>query len=134
MDITVALTAMDCPSCAVIFAVPDRLDKERREDGHAFYCPNGHSMSYSGEITKLRARLKDAERDREWFKEAERHERETRQLVERRLAATKGAVTKLRRRVIAGLCPFGCRRHFTNLERHVASRHPGQELPAEAAE
>lgn len=132
MDITVSLTALDCPSCAVIFAVPDRLQKERQGDGQSFYCPNGHSMSYSGTIHKLEKDLAAAKRDVEWFRTAERAAREERDATERRLAAQKGQVTKLRKRLVAGVCPFGCTRHFTNLERHIATKHPGQVLEAEA--
>lgn len=132
MDITVSLTAMDCPFCAVVFAIPDRLNKERVEDGKTFYCPNGHSMSYSGEIYELRASLKKAEADRAW------HERRTQQAIEdeaaarRSLSATRGQVTKLRKRAVAGACPFGCHRHFVNLERHVANKHPDQALEGES--
>lgn len=132
MDITVNLTAMDCPNCAVVFAVPDRLERERREDGQSFYCPNGHGMSYSGEMAKLKAKLVDKERDLVWFKTAEREARDRANETERRLRAQKGNVTKLRKRLVAGACPFGCRRHFANLERHIAGQHPAQNLPMEA--
>jgi hypothetical protein len=39
--------------------------------------------------------------------------------------------TSLRVPVETGACPFGCRRHFANLERHVATKHGGQQLEAE---
>jgi hypothetical protein len=126
MDITVSLTAMDCPNCSVVFAAPDRFITERRQDGKSFYCPNGHPMSYNErELDKVKARLKDAERDVVWYKEAEKREREQRQSAERSAAAYKGQTTKLRKRAITGTCAF-CHRHFTNVERHVATKHPGE--------
>lgn len=43
----------NCCSCGIAFAVPLSLDKQRRDDGLAFYCPNGHSQSYT-ETTVMR--------------------------------------------------------------------------------
>ena len=43
--------------------------------------------------------------------------------VERRLSATKGVVTRMKNRVSRGICPC-CKRHFTNLERHMDTKHP----------
>ena len=39
------------------------------------------------------------------------------------LRATKGVVTKIRRRVANGVCPC-CKRHFVNLKRHMSGQHP----------
>ncbi len=126
VSMTVSLQVLDCANCAVIFAVPDRLDKERREDGGGFYCPNGHSLTY-GESTldKERERARQLEWDRDWFKDAERREREQRQSAERSAAAYKGQTTRLRKRAITGTCAF-CHRHFANVERHVSTQHPGE--------
>lgn len=126
MDISVSLTAHDCAWCGVVFAIPDRMTKERREDGQTFYCPNGHSLSYhESDTTKLRRQLADAKRDVDWFRDAEQREREQRQIAERSLTATKGVVTKMRKRAIAGACQF-CHRTFANVARHVASQHPDE--------
>lgn len=134
MDITVSLTAVDCPSCSIVYAVPDRFDTERREDGHAFFCPNGHQLSYNGEITKLRASLAKAEQDRAWYEKRAQEAIEDEARARRSLTATRGVVTKLQKRAVAGTCPFGCRRHFANVERHVATQHPGRTLDAEITE
>lgn len=44
-------------------------------------------------------------------------------MLKARTNAYKGNVTKLKKRASAGLCPC-CNRHFTNLQRHIASKHP----------
>ena len=125
-DITVTLVVMDCAQCGVVFAISDRLNTSRKESGESFYCPNGHGMTYGKSVAdRLRDQLSAAERDREWFRTAERETREERDRVRASLAATKGVVTKMRKRAIAGSCQF-CHRHFSNVERHVASRHPGE--------
>lgn len=130
MDITVSLTALDCGACSVVFAMPDRFDKERREDGKAFYCPNGHQLTYNGEITQLREKLRSAERDRDWFKTAEKEQRQAKEMTEASLRATKGVVTKMRKRAIAGSCQF-CHRTFANVARHVAGQHPNEKPEVE---
>ena len=124
MDITVNLTATDCSACSVVFAVPDRLIKERREDGKSFYCPNGHGLVFDlSETEKLKKKLADAERDRDWYKTAERQARDAEQRASRSAAAYKGQTTKLRKRAIAGVCAV-CHRHFVNVERHMSTKHP----------
>lgn len=114
----------ECVICGVVFWMTDTLYKARRQDGRTFYCPNGHGMSYTEtEADKLRR-----ERDRLAQQQA-RLEDNIRELSHaldhehRRSAAYKGQVTRLKTRANAGLCPC-CNRHFTNLERHIASKHP----------
>jgi hypothetical protein len=124
MDITVSLTAMDCPNCSVVFAIPDGFDRERRADGKSFYCPNGHSMSYTeSEQEKLRRKLRAAEQSRDWYRDDAQRAQTARMTAERSAAAYKGQTTRLRKRAITGTCAF-CHRHFANVERHVATQHP----------
>lgn len=134
--LTLKLAVMDCANCGVIFAIPDDYDDRRRDDGHDFYCPNGHSLSYhagdKAKIRKLEAQLEQQKNRAQFYADMEREQRDRADRTGRQLAATRGQVTKLRKRAVAGTCPFGCRRHFVNLERHVATRHPGQELEGEA--
>jgi hypothetical protein len=123
---SVSLVVQDCASCGVLFAISDDFDAHRREDGKGFFCPNGHSLIYSpSEAERLRRQLKDAKRDAEWFRVAEQAEREQRQAAERSASAFKGQATRLRNRAVTGTCAF-CRRHFANVERHVAAQHPGE--------
>lgn len=125
VDANIDLVTETCINCGVIFALPSELKKHRLENKQNFYCPNGHSMVYTeSEAERLRRQLKQANENERW-------ERQHRETAERSLAATRGVVTKLRRRAHAGVCPFGCRRHFVDLERHVASKHPDQKLEGE---
>lgn len=127
----IELVTETCCACGVLFAMAKDYRQKRLDDHDQFYCPNGHSQSYVGETQRERAdRL---EREAEAERRASRWWREQTEQTERRLSATRGVVTKLRKRAHAGVCPFGCRRHFTNLERHVASKHPGQQLEGEVA-
>jgi DNA repair exonuclease SbcCD ATPase subunit len=81
--------------------------------------------------TKLRR-----ERDRLTQRLAEkddelRRQRERVEAAERRGAAARGQVTKIKNRIGHGVCPC-CNRTFENLHRHMASQHPT--FTAEAAE
>lgn len=111
-----AYSDIPCANCGLVFSVPSVWDQGRRENGAGFFCPNGHSLSYrESEADKLRKRLAEAERKALW-------ERERAATAERKLVAAKGETTKLRKRIANGVCP-DCHRHFTNLERHIATKH-----------
>ena len=55
--------------------------------------------------------------------EAERQAGEAKHAT-RRMAAAKGELTKMKKRVGNGVCPC-CNRQFVNLQRHMATQHPG---------
>jgi len=117
-----------CYRCNVQFGMTDDFHNMAVTRGEAFtwYCPNGHAQVFTAresEEDKLRR-----ERDRlrqsvaEW-QDAEREQRERAQLAERRASAARGQVTKLKNRASKGICPC-CNRTFTNLQRHMATKHP----------
>jgi len=125
----------------VQFGVPIGYTARRREDKQTFYCPNGHSMAYSeSEADRLRTerdRLAQriAQRDDEIKdKQAEiERQRALNEAAWRRVSAAKGQITKLKNRAAKGVCPC-CNRHFTNLERHMHSQHPGFVAEPDASE
>lgn len=126
MNVTTTLVAVNCYSCGVDYAIPAILDRVAQEKrglgGHHVWCPNGHAWYYIGET--------DAEKYKRLYAESRDHTaavRAERDQAEASLRATKGVVTKMRKRAIAGACQF-CHRHFVNVERHVATKHPGEQL------
>ena len=124
--IVVMGTPVECAQCGTHFSMQDGLEARRREDGAGFYCPNGHPLSFKeSEVKRLSRLLRGAE-------ETAERERRWREGAERRVAAQKGVATRLRKRIVAGACPFGCHRTFVNLARHVASKHPGATIEGEA--
>lgn len=115
----------DCPSCGVVHFVPTDLQKRAKADGRKFYCPNGHSASYTGSTTdQLRQKLEAATaalaaetKRKEWAEQA------TKQQMER--ADKAEAVAKLlKRRVKNGVCPC-CHRTVKQLAAHMKTKHPG---------
>lgn len=122
-----------CCNCGMQFAMPTEFNNIRRNDHKTFYCPSGHPQSYQqeSEAEKLRR-----DRDRLAQRVAERDDdvkraRERADAAERRSAAARGQVTKIKNRVGHGVCPC-CNRTFGDLARHMTTKHPT--FTAEAAE
>lgn len=107
-----------CATCGVHYALTGAYEDRRREDHARFYCPNGHGHSYpqKNEAEKERARAERLERQLANRDEDLRSARAS-------LTATKGQLTKTRKRVANGVCPC-CNRSFANVQRHIAGQHP----------
>jgi protein-arginine kinase activator protein McsA len=114
----VTLEVHQCGRCGIVFAFDDVYSEARREDHASWCCPNGHSFSFQAESEK--ARLK-RERD-----QAQRSLTATRDLLhaeERSHSATRGHLTRQKKRSAAGVCPC-CNRTFRELARHMKTKHP----------
>jgi hypothetical protein len=109
--------------CGIRVAVPEELYDLAQRNGQHIYCPVGHQFVFGDTTT---AQLKQAKAR---LAEARQREAATRDLLraeERSHTATKGHVTRAKKqlsRIGNGVCPC-CKRHFTNVERHMASKHP----------
>lgn len=127
-----------CCRCGTSFCMSVETYKvanERKEQG-SFYCPHGHSQHYvSGERNEDKMRR---ERDRavqeqarlaEVIAEKNRQIERERETAKKALAVQKGKVTRITNRVRAGVC-IDCNRTFTNLGRHMATKHPSCEQVA----
>ena len=120
----VKFTAFDCANCGVPFAVTEDFEERRRKDGKGFYCPNGHSNVFGEtEADKVRKELAQAQERLAAEKGWSQHLTESLHSEQRSHSATKGQLTKTRKRIQGGVCP-DCNRHFTNVERHMATKHP----------
>lgn len=110
------LTTITC-WCGIVYAMPSDLNRHSQETGATTYCPLGH------------AGVPQTEPLQKQLAEAQRRARANRDLLEaeeRSHSATRGHVTRAKRqlaRIGNGVCPC-CNRHFTNVERHMASQHP----------
>jgi len=119
--INTTYTVIDCYKCGAQFAVPTEVDDALRQSGRIFYCPNGHDQHYTD---SLQARLKK-ERDAHARTIARLDQtRADRDAIERSRRATKGQLTRVKKRVAHGVCPC-CNRTFPNLAAHMQEKHPG---------
>jgi hypothetical protein len=112
--------------CGMAHAVPSefRSYQMRCHDNGGvvpdIFCPLGHAHIPSGKGK--------AERERERREAAEAALSATRdQLSAERKehAATKGQLTKAKKRAFAGVCPC-CNRSFVDVRRHMVTKHPEQ--------
>jgi hypothetical protein len=122
MSYTETLIVTHC-WCGIAVAIPSNLHEWmcHSNQNHAF-CPRGHKFVFNDTLEKELATARAALAD------ANQRVRATRDLLEheeRSHAATKGHLTRTRKRVHHGTCSH-CNRHFKDLERHMASKHADQ--------
>lgn len=126
-EVTFKLTFVieECCDCGVAFAIPDTLQAQLLKSHRSFYCPNGHSQSYTGE-SKEEKLARELEAARIELKRAEyrtQSERIDRERAQRELTTTKKELTRTKKRTANGVCPC-CHRAFVSLQRHMATKHP----------
>lgn len=110
--------------CGIRHAVPEELYDlvhRQHEDGRAqrsIYCPLGHPWTFAGEsrTAQLERELASTRRSRAAAHDLLRAE-------ERSHAATRGHLTRAKRRTAAGVCPC-CHRTVKQLADHMATKHP----------
>lgn len=114
------LEVVTCPTCRIVHAIPASLANSaraypgNRSNGWVICCPMGHEWHYTGKSIE------------EKLREEKARVNATRDLLEheqRSHAATRGHLTRQKRRVAAGVCPC-CNRTFQQLARHMATKHP----------
>lgn len=121
-DLTMEIS--ECINCGVVYGVTAEFDKQRRRDGKDFYCPNGHSMKY-GQPEAERAREETArlKRELDFAQRATADWRDSYARETRRHSATKGQLTRARKRIQEGVC-VECSQKFPDLEVHMKTEHP----------
>lgn len=106
-----------CCKCHVQFAMTKELRRQRIKDGEVFHCPNGHGQHYAeSDEAKWEKALANAQSTTDYYRNQEH-------VARLQLRAAKGQMTKLKKRMVAGLCPC-CEKNFTNLKKHMDKAHP----------
>lgn len=125
IDIYTQFATIVCSGCFGTFAIPDEAHCRLIQNGKLFFCPFcGWRMCYGeSEAAKLKKQLEQEFHRRTTAEDDARFQERQRRILERRLRAQRGATTRVKRRVAAGVCPC-CKRHFGNLHRHMAGQHP----------
>lgn len=126
--ISIGLVAFTCDKCGATFGVPSiyyRRWQEGAEPGKVVHCCCCGMQWTCSETdkTKLERQLA-AERAQHDQTRASRDEwRRMERERARQLSATKGVVTRTKRRISHGVCPC-CTRTFQNLREHMRNQHP----------
>ena len=114
-----------CGECGGTYALNARYVRQKEEKGGYWHCPYcrtswGYGESENdrlkAEVKRTHDRRKRAEAARERAEKLAAHEAA-------RAAGFKGALTKTKNRIAAGVCPC-CNRSFQDLRRHMESQHP----------
>jgi hypothetical protein len=127
MTYTGNLVVVTC-HCGIVHAIPEDLDVQAHAAKRTVYCPLGHSWIYRGK--SWQAELVEARNDTSYFKTQLLSTERKLESTERSRAAYKGELTKVRKTIHAGQCPW-CRRSFKRLEAHMAAKHPDMDHEAE---
>jgi len=124
--VNVSLVVWECPSCGVVYGIPQSFADECRANGSRYYCPNGHSLGWSEtDADRERARAARLQRRLEASEDTARRYRENAERERRTAAALRGHLTRIRKRIANGICPVpGCKRSgFDRVMSHIASQH-----------
>lgn len=124
-EMNVEMVMDTCIDCGIIFAVTERFRKQRQRDHKNLHCPNGHAQCYLGEtdLEKERTARKTAEADAERYNRWNAQYRSTILTGNRSRAALMGQITRLKKRIVQGCCPF-CGVVTYRLRGHLQADHP----------
>ena len=109
----------ECYKCGVRFGMTKRLHETLQKEGpqQSFWCPNGHSQVYTESTAdKLR-------RERDLLKQQMAQKDDEIRAEQQRAEKAEQESRRLRKRAQAGACPC-CKRTFTNMARHMKTKHP----------
>lgn len=129
----VTLEAVTCCNCGIVFGMESNYIRERKRDHKSWTCPNGHRQHWAqqSEAERLRDQLAREKHLREQADARARSNREEAERIARRLIATRGVVTRHKKKIAAGRCPC-CSHLFKDLKAHMEKRHPGWNPEREA--
>ncbi len=118
---TSTLVVEICCNCGTAFAWEESLRRARVRYKDTFYCPNGHPQVFRGEsmeqeLAKVKQALKNESVSKIWWQDEAESKAKS-------LSATKGHLTKTKKRIANGVCPC-CKRQFEDLQRHMKTKHP----------
>lgn len=122
---TGTLTVLQCANCGMTFGITTDFEGRRRDDHESFYCPKGHSQSYrqESEAERLKRQLAETERQRVQWMDRAREKGEEAKRADASRRVVKGHLTRIRKRVAAGVCPC-CKRTVSQLAAHMKTKHP----------
>lgn len=116
---------LQCVECGVVFGVLKEHYDNLREYGGFYHCTNGHTRGWSESASKRAERERENQRNKQRVAQLSDEVEQERKAKELAIKAT----ARLRKRAHAGVCP-DCNRTFTNMARHMATKHSGLKCDA----
>lgn len=121
--ITETFRVVSCYTCGTRFAIGGELYKRVVTDAEgSVSCPACGKLTCWQESDD-RKRIKELERKLAWEMQQATTQKQLRDEAEKSLKATRGVVTRFKRRAAAGVCPC-CKRTFRQLSQHMSNKHP----------
>lgn len=117
VEVKTQLEPRYCLDCGILYGVPVGFIEERQKDHRIFTCPNGDQRYFPSKSRE--EELEEAlqkERNKRYQLESQNKD------LTKQLDGTLKQISKAKKRANVGLCPH-CRRHFTNVERHIQTKH-----------
>lgn len=117
-----------CYKCKMEFGMSDSFYDTmlRLKEGGKFFCPAGHSQHYvtgESDLEKMRRERDRAVQEQARLYACVKEEREDKEAAHRQNIATRGVITRMKNRAANGVC-LCCNRTFTNLQKHMETKHP----------
>lgn len=120
LQMSVQLESTTCATCGVEFAMPVHLLNQRRNNKGDVYCPSGHISSWAeSEAERLRKALAQKTADLEYMRGLAADKEKRAVAAEEKLLKANRSLARTKN----GVCPC-CKRSFTALRRHMATKHP----------
>jgi hypothetical protein len=137
ISVFVQLTHDTCKKCGGLFAISqDYINEARRLGGfkQMWACPYCKTTWGYGEseVDQLNKKIAGLENSKRWLEERKQDAEREAEHFRKSRDGMKGALVKQSTRIKNGCCPC-CKRHFGNLARHMASKHPKFSAPVESA-
>lgn len=122
--ITETFRVVSCYTCGVRFGIGGDLYRRVVTDAKdSIYCPACGKQTQWRESDAAK-QIKQLEQKLKWEADNAAYQRAARERAEASLQATKGVVTRMGKRIAAGVCPC-CHRTVKQLAAHMKSKHPG---------
>lgn len=115
------LKVIQCGTCGVWHAIPLTMFDSCYEEGGFWHCPNGHQRGYTE--GSLHKQLEKEKKRRMWAEENAKRMSKEADHQKSRANGFKSALTKVKKRASAGVCPC-CNRTFKQLAKHMKMKHP----------
>jgi uncharacterized Zn finger protein (UPF0148 family) len=121
--ITETFRVVSCYTCGVRFGIAGELYRRVVMDAKgSVYCPACGKGTMWQESDDQK-RIKELEKKLAWEAAECTRQKSAKDAAEASLTATRGVVTRMKRRTSAGVCPC-CNRTFRQLADHITQKHP----------
>jgi len=126
--VLVSLEAVVC-TCGCVFGLAADHKAQLQRTHETFHCPKGCTQHYPGESReeKLRKQLEATEKRLQFVRDDRDMEARRASAAERSAKATRGHLTRVKKRAHAGVC-IHCNRTFPKLAQHMATKHAGEHV------